>query len=443
MQPVLLPADHPARLALAEEVHARPPAAAVAPAAVSSLALLGAGPSGAYVRLAELAAAAGQTIPRQAPAHMLVELPELRLKWELHGEFVTFTFVAPLPGASLATLASFPTAFSALPEGWLASLPGETIAALDVALLPAGADAASLEPVRRWFSAEALAGAVVLDGAARVFTDFVTRAEDGGGARMRWLALDCGLGAAQSARLVQRLIEIETYRMLALLSLPLARAALPELDLVEGRLAEITAATAALHAELDLAGSQREERRLLDELTRVAAEVEHSVAETAFRFSAGQAYWELVRARVTELREERVGDIRTIGGFLSRRLAPAMHSAGVADRRQDELSARIERASTLLRTRVDIALEEQNQRLLAALDRRSATSLRIQQAVEGLSVAAITYYAASLVAYLVKPLTHVWHGLDPNWVVAASVPLIALASWRLLERVRGSLGDAP
>jgi len=46
------------------------------------------------------------------------------------------------------------------------------------------------------------------------------------------------------------------------------------------------------------------------------------VASTAFRFSAGQAYWELVSTRARELREVRIGDRRTLGGFLSRRLAP-------------------------------------------------------------------------------------------------------------------------
>ena len=130
--------------------------------------------------------------------------------------------------------------------------------------------------------------------------------------------------------------------------------------------------------------------------------------------------------------------MRTISGFLMRRLAPAMNSAAAAARRQDELSARIERASTLLRTRVDVALQEQNQQLLTAMDRRSQVSLRIQQAVEGLSIAAITYYAASLISDLVKPLKHVWPGLGTDWIVAGSIPVVALLAWRVLEHTRRS-----
>jgi uncharacterized membrane-anchored protein len=436
-----LPPDHPARSRLAAEVHARPPAAIASPAVASCLALLEAPATEAYRALRELAADAGSELPQALPAHAVVELPEVRVKWERHGEFVSFTFVVGLPEASLAGLETFPSAFASLPPEWLVALPGQTIAATDILLLPELPERAELAPLRRFFNADALAGASVLDGAARIFTDFVATGAEDGVEGTRWLVLDNGMGAAQSARVVQRIIEIEIYRLVALLALPLAREALPALDKIERRLAEITSATAALQGERDASGSQREERRLLDELTRVAAEVEHSVAETAFRFAAGQAYWELVRARVGEFREQRVGDMRTIGGFLSRRLAPAMNSAAAAARRQDELSARIERASTLLRTRVDVALEEQNQRLLVAMDRRSEASLRIQQAVEGLSIAAITYYAASLVAFLVKPLTHVWHGLDTDWIVAASVPVIALVVWRSLNRLLGTLHE--
>jgi uncharacterized membrane-anchored protein len=423
MPNIQLPVDHPERFPLADEVHARPPAAAASPAVVSSLALLGADAAESYARLRELAAGSGVEIPAAEAAHAIVELPDLRVKWERHGEFVSFTFVRPLPGALL----------DAVPADWLRRLPGDTIAAADIVLLSGGDEPASLGSVARFFAPDApLAGSIVLDGTAQLFTDFVVRGAEPGAKRTRWLVVNFGMGPARSARLVQRVIEIETYRMVALLALPLARAALPELDSIEHRLAEFTAATAALEAQIDIEHSQREERRLLDELTRVAAEVEHSVAETAFRFSAGQAYWAIVLARIAEFREQRVGDLRTIGGFLSRRLAPAMNSAAAAAQRQEELSARIERASTLLRTRVDVALEEQNQGLLAAMDRRSQASLRIQQAVEGLSIIAITYYGANLVQKLAAWLSpHHARG-----IVAGSIPVIALAAWRVLERVR-------
>jgi uncharacterized membrane-anchored protein len=370
-------------------------------------------------------------------AHAIFELPQLRVKWERHGEFVSLTLVQSLQATTLAGLGAFPSAFAALAPGALARLPGRLIAAADIVLLPA-TGAPDEDELARWFDRNALAGAGILDGAAWLFTDFVLHGETPG-SRSRWLVLDGGMSAPQSARLVQRVIEIEIYRMMALLAFPSARAAFPQLNGIEHRLAEITSATAALHGPGDAAAAQREERRLLDELTRLAAEVERSVAATAFRFSAAQAYWDLASSRVRELREARIGDRRTIAGFLSRRLAPAMNSCAAAARRQEELSARIERASALLRTRVDVAREEQNQQLLAAMERRGKISLRLQQTVEGLSVAAITYYGAGLVGYLAKPLKSIWPQLNPDWVVAAAIPLLAFGVWRAVHRIRRQL----
>jgi uncharacterized membrane-anchored protein len=435
-----LPADHDLRRVLADEVHARPPAPVICPAVVSCLALFEADASEVFEHVAQLARRFG--VETATPTgHAIVELPEVRVKWERHGEFSSLTFVRPLAAdeASLATLQRYPTAFQAVPADWLAGLPGRTIAAADIALLPAGSsDNDSLRgQAAYWFVRDAMAGSQVLDDAALIFTDFVLPQES---SRTRWLVLDRqGMSRAQTARVVQRIIEIEVYRMTALLAFPLARAAFPELNRIEQRLAEITAATAALHGRGEPHQTHDEERRLLDELTGVAAEVERSVAQTTFRFSAGEAYWNLVQARVREFREQRIGDLRTLGGFLSRRLAPAMNSCSAATRRQEELSARIERASALLRTRVDVAREEQNQDLLAAMERRGKIALRLQQTVEGLSVAALTYYLVGLVGYGVKPLKGIWPSLDTDWVIAGSIPFIAFAVWRAVEKLRKRL----
>jgi uncharacterized membrane-anchored protein len=433
------PPDHPQRLQVAAEVHARPPAPVQAPAVITCMALTDAAAQDSLARVQQLGRDHAIELEMSADAaHVLLELPQLRVKWERHGEFVSLTFVRPLPDLqyeALATMPEFPTALDALPHGWLASLPGRTMACADVLLVKIEAQEPQAGDISRWFVADAVAGSQVLDEAAWVFTDFLVK--DTG--RTRFLALDVRLGRAQSARVVQRIAEIEIYRMMALLGFPLARAVFPELNRIEQQLERITADTAALHAETNTPTVQSEEQRLLDELTRLASEVERSVATTAFRFSAAQAYWSIVRARLTEFREQRLGDMRSLTGFLSRRMSPAMESCAAATRRQDEISARIERASSLLRTRVDIAREEQNQKLLAAMERRGVQQLRLQQTVEGLSIAAITYYTVGLVAYAAKPLEQLVPQLRPEVVTAVAIPFVIFFVWRALKRIRARL----
>jgi uncharacterized membrane-anchored protein len=73
------------------------------------------------------------------------------------------------------------------------------------------------------------------------------------------------------------------------------------------------------------------------------------------------------------------------------------------------------------------------------MNRRARLQLRLQQTVEGLSVAAITYYLASLVGYLAKGAKAAGLPVDPDLAGAASIPLLALAIWFGLRRLHRHL----
>jgi len=184
------------------------------------------------------------------------------------------------------------------------------------------------------------------------------------------------------------------------------------------------------------AASSDDERDLLARLTRLAAEVEHSVARTTYRFGAAAAYYRIVQQRIDELRELRLPGFPTIREFMDRRLVPAISTCATVARRQEDLSGRIARNSQLLRTRVDIELERQNQELLAQMNRRAKLQLRLQETVEGLSVVAITYYGSQLVNYLAKGGKTWLLPATPELITAASIPIIALLVALGLRRMR-------
>jgi uncharacterized membrane-anchored protein len=125
---------------------------------------------------------------------------------------------------------------------------------------------------------------------------------------------------------------------------------------------------------------------------------------------------------------------------MERRLAPAMATCFSVSERLRELSERVAQASALLSTRVEIAREKQNQSLLASMDRRAKLQLRLQQTVEGLSVAAITYYVVGLVGYVAKGLKASEVPIDPEVAMAVAIPVVAVVVWMLLHRVRRKLG---
>jgi len=61
--------------------------------------------------------------------------------------------------------------------------------------------------------------------------------------------------------------------------------------------------------------------------------------------------------------------------------------------------------------------------------------LKLQTTVEGLSVAAITYYIAGLMHYVAEGLQAKGWINDPSFVTAMAVPVIALVVWRITRHL--------
>lgn len=420
-----LPQSHPARIALNDEVHARPYQELKAPLRASYLAMLAepAEREGEQAHVSELCLRYGREPPPPQARYFVVDCGAFRLRWERHGEFSSYTvFEDGAGGEPFAQPAA-----NALPPQWLASLPGSLIVAAHVALLPGGEQQPDIESVSAHFSGNTLAGAQVADGGAAAFTDFRIH-HDG---FSRFLLLDHGMGRRRAGRILQRLLEIETYRMFALLAFPLAREVGVKLAADERDLADITGQM--------VTQGPADEPGLLDRLTRLAATVERELAASSYRFGAARAYYRLVQQRIAELREQRITGIQTMDEFMQRRLAPAMSTCESVARRQAELSERVARASDLLRTRVDIAREMQNQELLASMNRRARLQLRLQETVEGLSVAAITYYLVGLVGYAAEALKAAGQAVEPNIVKGVALPVVALLAVVGIRYVRRSV----
>jgi uncharacterized membrane-anchored protein len=343
------------------------------------------------------------------------------MKWERHTEFSRFMVI--VRGVAADPFAT--TAVNVLPADWLDALPGRVIAAQQVALVADDGAPLDLRALSaRYFAGNHLIGAEVSGGRATAVTDF--RIQPDGFSR--FLLLDRGTGERQAGRIVQRLLEIDTYRVMALLAFPLARELSPVLAAHERELAAV--------ADALVACGENDEPVLLDRLTRLAAETESGEARNRYRFSAAAAYYEIVRQRIEDLREGRIEGMQTVREFTERRLAPAMNTCLVMAQRQDMLSQRVARATQLLSTRVDLTRERQNQALLASMDRRARLQLRLQQTVEGLSVAAITYYVVGLIAYAAKAMSGARLPVREDVVIGIAVPLVAAAVFLATRRVR-------
>lgn len=422
-----LPPDYPQRIELNDEVHARPPEHLNAPVRLSYLALLtdGVAKDAPWQAIADLAARFGVPAPVAGDNHWTADLGLFRLKWEQHTEFHRCMFVAP--GVGLDDPFSEP-AIDRVPADWVAALPGQLIVAAHVAVVRAADYPFTHEAVAaRLFRDTAPVGAAMVGGIATALTDFRIR-EDG---FSRFFLVDRGMSPWQAGRIVQRLLEIDTYRVLALMALPVARRVAPQLSRQETELAEVTAAL--------VGATEADEQKLLERLTGLAAEIENAAAANLYRFGAAGAYWGLVRRRIADLREIRIEGLQPFQEFTERRLAPAMDTCEAIGTRQDALSRRVTRATQLLSTRVEITRERQTQLVLGQMNRRAHLQLRLQQTVEGISVAAISYYVVGLLAYLLKGAADAGAPVDPDIGIAVAVPVVALTIFLLVRSVRRRL----
>ena len=136
------------------------------------------------------------------------------------------------------------------------------------------------------------------------------------------------------------------------------------------------------------------------------------------------------------MREIRIEGLQTVQEFMDRRLTPAIRTCEAVEQRLESLSQRVARASTLLRTRVEIAVEGQNAELLQSMDRRAQLQLRLQETVEGLSVVAISYYLVGIVGYAAKGLKGAGLKIDPDVLVGVMIPIVIAFVWSGVRRIR-------
>ena len=428
----LLPTDDALRHELHNEVHARPSARVRLPALITYVAVLNAGLSREQ-ECAHLARLPGHA--ELQPARLQGNFLRLRcdgftVKWERHTEFTRYSIVQRLPGhahwgAKEPELASHVA--TGLP--WLRGIPGKTVAAIHLAMLTEGmGEADMLAQAQQWLGEGIVIGSHMGNTAAgHSHSCLLTHFLIGGDGFERMLVLTPGeTPEGRAGRISQRVLELETYRLMALRGLPVAKQLSPELASAESRLADIA-------ARLDT--KQGSDQELLDDLVALAARVERATAEHGYRFSATRAYDAVLRERIAELRERPVHGTQTVGEFMKRRLGPAMATVAATAQRLAALSERIARTSALLRTRVDIATEAQNQQLLEKLTRGQDLQLRLQSTVEGLSIAAISYYVVSLIYYGCKALSKLGLAVNPEIAAGASIPVVLWAVWTTVQRI--------
>ena len=358
------------------------------------------------------------------PKHLAGELAEgIAFVWEAHTEANAFTLF--LPAACPADLTGLvPDSSIAAALEWALGLQGEVIRATRMVIL--NDEATAIPVVDALGLAEAELISCHIGARARLWTDFRI-GPDGFG---RMVIAANGIGGRNLARLVQRVQELGNYRNLALLGLPAARSSWGMLNEIEGALRELSG---------DVSRPEITDDILLQRVSGLSLDLMSISVSTGYRMNATRAYAQLVEERLAELSPSAIDGFQSLTDFTERRLLPAVRTCAAHARRVRALSERTASFTSLLRTRIETRIENQNARLLESMERSSSLQLRLQQLVEGLSVVALSYYSIGLLGYLLKGIEAADDRVRAPEILALTTPLVVVGITVALHRLKRRL----
>ncbi|WP_108462911.1 DUF3422 domain-containing protein [Devosia naphthalenivorans] len=406
--------DHPDRALILEEVHARPFDLLPVSCRLRRLVFLLAGTSPTvpecFERFNAFCTAKSLGNPTSSARQYSFDTADHHVTWEFHNEFITVTWRGVLEDRNSA------------PDniGLEILAGGLLVAATRLDLLE---EAAIPEPLIPGFQLTSFCVSTLDAGEAQVATDFVPDQER----FIRFEVAASRLDVVRRSLLVRRLLEIDCYRTLALLGLPLARRLTPDLRRIERELSGLVDAM----ANNDPVGAQS----TLKALHHLSVQSGQLSQQMDYRFSAGRAYDTILQDRLAALEEVRSTQGTTLRTFISTRVNPAIATCDAMSQRLAVVSNKIERAVGLLNVKIGVDVQMQNAALLNSIDRSARSQFLLQRTVEGLSVIAISYYLLGIAAYLLGGPAEIWR-LPKAILLTSAVPLVILSVWFIARWVR-------
>ena len=380
-----------------------------------------------------------QKLPKESSKYWVAEGKDLIIRYECHTEFISLTLIYPNKIENEKNPKLFNENFlRLLPIDFLKNFPGNHFLSSWIEMLPTKHNFKPID-VEKFFYHDNFAGSNVAEDGANVYMSFKSdRTNFLGSGFRRVFIQNKNLRTRRTGRLLQRIVELETYQVLSLLGLPQVRQETSNLSNLEKQITEITKSVSkTAKKNLDKKSiTYPDYQKDLNELSYVVAKIEEIDSSTNYRLSATAAYYKLVEQRIQDLREKRLESFQTSYEFLSRRLQPAIRTSEAFSRRLESLATRAQRADNLVRTQIEMGVQIQNKNLLESMELRARAQLRLQETVESLSIVAITYYIVGLLSTLVDPINFNKVFLSKNVFLALCVPLILIFIWFIAKMVR-------
>jgi uncharacterized membrane-anchored protein len=163
-------------------------------------------------------------------------------------------------------------------------------------------------------------------------------------------------------------------------------------------------------------------QKWLTVLTQDLLQVSRLTESMRYRLSASVPYDSIVRGNLTAMQERAYPPLRPISEYIYWKITGVTDGYQQLLRRIDAMEKDFEATIAVLRTQIELrlqeqnlALQDQNIKLLASVDSTTRGQAILQRTVESLSVIVITYYLTGLAQYLFKAM------YEGGWMKSATL----------------------
>ncbi|MCB9992335.1 MAG: DUF3422 domain-containing protein [Hyphomicrobiaceae bacterium] len=404
--------DHPFRREISDEIHARPIILIGLPSRVRRLVFQQNSPhqvAATFDAFSAYCVAEAIDPPRPYSRQHSFERDGMTISWEFHTEFITVSWVSAIKDEM------------AMPDNiGLQLLDGFSL--VTAARVDVMAEKSIPDALIPGFSPVSFCHARVDDGRAEIATDFRTDADG----FVRFELAAGNVSDRRRAILARRLLEIETYAKMALLSLPPTRAASGELNGLEQSVSDCIR---KLPDIADIAAA----KMAMDNLNALSLKLGALGESLNYRIAAAQAYGTVLSERLAALRDVSTGAGSSISQYLNNRVNPAIRTIIAFEKRLDIASEKVARAVAMLNARNGLELEIQNSEILNTISKTAQSQFRLQKTVEGLSAIAISYYLIGILSYALAGPMQYFHW-DKVWTLSILAPFVFLGVYIVSRR---------
>lgn len=328
------------------------------------------------------------------------------LKWESHREFCTFQFIK---NQNIETNNLFKQSnFEYIPELWVDSLEN-IINCVNLEVID-NHNIQNNEDIYNAFDNNYIVGSYMNDKKAKLYSDFRI---DGNGYH-RILMVNENLTRHQLGRSVQRVLDVESYRSMAMIGLFNNKEINSELDILNNELLQINR-DFEIKKEINL-------EEYYNKLTYIANRAHRLNNENKFRFQASNSYFPIINERLKELKLSTIDCIQPYDIYLNSRLNPAKRTSETTEKRLNETLQQMDRTANLIQTNVELDVKNSNNLLLDSMNKKTDVQIKLQKTVEGLSTVVLTYYSVTLFNHAITGIYNYYPMLlEPKLISSISI----------------------